>query len=179
MMMNLPCLMASCANFLRPICSYTECRLSFQTGSCPTERTTASYSSCLFWLLLTFLCCRDSFQWTPPLLYQLVLCMFFGTTSLKKGYKKRRCISTSFEFYFHYLSDSYVCAKKAVQVGIMESRALFQVWEEPSNFMRIKVGVGEKPQGWRIWQTMCLAVFPGTIGPIDNLASFNYSCCYL
>ena len=48
MMMNLPCLMASCANFLHPICSYTECRLSFQTGSCPTERTTASYSSCLF-----------------------------------------------------------------------------------------------------------------------------------
>ena len=48
MMMNLPCLMASCANFLRPICSYTECQLSFQTGSCPTERTTASYSSCLF-----------------------------------------------------------------------------------------------------------------------------------
>ena len=45
---ELPCLMASCANFLRPICSYTECQLSFQTGSCPTERTTASYSSCLF-----------------------------------------------------------------------------------------------------------------------------------
>ena len=88
MMMNLPCLMASCANFLRPICSYTECQLSFQTGSCPTERTTASYSSCLFWLLLTFLCCRDSFQWTPPLLYQLVLCMFFGTTSLKRDIKK-------------------------------------------------------------------------------------------
>ena len=48
MMMNLPCLMASCANFLRPICSYTECRLSFQTEAYPTERTTASYSSCLF-----------------------------------------------------------------------------------------------------------------------------------
>lgn len=48
MLMNLPCLMASCANFLRPICLYTECLLSFQTGSCPTERTTASYSSCLF-----------------------------------------------------------------------------------------------------------------------------------
>ena len=48
MMMNLPCLMASCANFLRPICSYTECRLSFQTGSCPTECTTASYSSCFY-----------------------------------------------------------------------------------------------------------------------------------
>ena len=35
MLMNLPCLMASCANFLRPICLYTECLLSFQTGSCP------------------------------------------------------------------------------------------------------------------------------------------------
>ena len=47
-MVNLPCLMVSCTNFLRPTCSYTECPLSFLTGSCPTERTTASYSSCLF-----------------------------------------------------------------------------------------------------------------------------------
>ena len=47
-MVNLPCLMVSCTNFLRPTCSYTECQLSFQTGSCPTERTTASYSSCLY-----------------------------------------------------------------------------------------------------------------------------------
>ena len=48
MMVNLPCLMISCTNFLRSTCSYTECQLSFQTGSCPTERTTASYSSCLY-----------------------------------------------------------------------------------------------------------------------------------
>ena len=48
MMVNLPCLMVSCTNFLRPTCSYTECSLSFLTGSCPTERTTASYSSCLY-----------------------------------------------------------------------------------------------------------------------------------
>lgn len=48
MMVNLPCLMVSCTNFLRPTCSYTECQLSFQTGACPTERTTASYSSCLY-----------------------------------------------------------------------------------------------------------------------------------
>lgn len=47
-MVNLPCLMVSRTNFLRPTCSYTECRLSLQTGSCPTERTTASYSSCLY-----------------------------------------------------------------------------------------------------------------------------------
>ena len=46
MMVNLPCLMESCSNFLRPTCSYTECRLSFLTGSCPTERTPVSYSSC-------------------------------------------------------------------------------------------------------------------------------------
>jgi hypothetical protein len=46
MMVNLPCLMGSCPNFLRPTCSYTECRLSFITGSCPTESTPASYSSC-------------------------------------------------------------------------------------------------------------------------------------
>ena len=47
MMVNLPCLMVSCTNFLRPTCSYTECWPSFRTGSCPTERTTVSYSSCL------------------------------------------------------------------------------------------------------------------------------------
>lgn len=48
MMVNLPCLKGSCPNFLRPTCSYTECWLSFLTGSCPTERTTAGYSSCLY-----------------------------------------------------------------------------------------------------------------------------------
>ena len=48
MMVNLPCLKGSCPNFLRPTCSYTECSLSFLTGSCPTEITTASYSSCLY-----------------------------------------------------------------------------------------------------------------------------------
>ena len=47
MVVNLPCLKGSCPNFLRPTCPYTECLLSFQTGSCPTEETTASYSSCL------------------------------------------------------------------------------------------------------------------------------------
>ena len=52
MMVNLPCLMESCSNFLRPTCSYTECWLSFLTGSCPTERTPVSYSSC-FYLILT------------------------------------------------------------------------------------------------------------------------------
>lgn len=55
MMVNLPCLKGSCPNFLRPTCSYTECQLSFLTGSCPTERTTASYSSCLYLILLTHL----------------------------------------------------------------------------------------------------------------------------
>lgn len=48
MMVNLPCLMVSCANFLRPTCSYTECPLSFLAGSCPTKRTAAGYSSCLY-----------------------------------------------------------------------------------------------------------------------------------
>ena len=55
MMVNLPCLKGSCPNFLRPTCSYTECQLSFLTGSCPTERTTASYSSCLYLILPTAL----------------------------------------------------------------------------------------------------------------------------
>ena len=48
MMVNLQWLKGSDPYFLRPTCSYTECLLSFQTGSCPTERTTASYSSCLY-----------------------------------------------------------------------------------------------------------------------------------
>ena len=33
MMVNLPCLMGSCPNFLRPTYSYTECWLSLFTGS--------------------------------------------------------------------------------------------------------------------------------------------------
>ena len=32
---NLPCLMESCSNFLRPACPYTGCRLSSLTGSKP------------------------------------------------------------------------------------------------------------------------------------------------
>ena len=55
MMVNLLCLMVSCTNFLRPTCSYTECQLSFQTGSCPTERTTVSYSSCLYLIVTDLL----------------------------------------------------------------------------------------------------------------------------
>ena len=61
MMLNLPCLMVSCTNFLRPTCSYTECPLSFLsnhkflTGSCPTEWTTVSYSSCLYLILTDLL----------------------------------------------------------------------------------------------------------------------------
>ena len=55
MMLNLPCLMVSCTNFLRPTCSYTGCQLSFLTGSCPTEWTTVSYSSCLYLILTDLL----------------------------------------------------------------------------------------------------------------------------
>lgn len=55
MMVNLACLMVSCTNFLRPTCSYTECQLSFLTGSCPTERTTVSYSSCLYLIVTDLL----------------------------------------------------------------------------------------------------------------------------
>ena len=47
MRVNLPRLMGSCPNFLRPTCSYTEYLPSFHAGSCPMEWTTASYSSCL------------------------------------------------------------------------------------------------------------------------------------
>ncbi len=55
MRINLLRQMESCSNFLCPTCPYTECRLNFQTGSCPTERTTASYSSYWFLILLTCL----------------------------------------------------------------------------------------------------------------------------
>ena len=47
MVMNLPCLWGSCPNFLRPTYPYTECQLSFLTGSCPMETTPAGYGSCL------------------------------------------------------------------------------------------------------------------------------------
>ena len=53
MAVNLPCLKGSCPNFLRPTCPYTECWLSFLTGSCPTESTPVSYSSCCSFSLLT------------------------------------------------------------------------------------------------------------------------------
>ena len=59
MMVNLPCLKGSCPNFLRPTYSYTECQLSFRTGSCPTEKITASYSSCLYLILLTSLIFKE------------------------------------------------------------------------------------------------------------------------
>ena len=75
MMVNLPCLMVSCTNFLRPTCSYTECWLSFQTGSCPTERTTVSYSSCLY-LIITdrlLLSRKLDFSGRSPLFQLLVL----------------------------------------------------------------------------------------------------------
>ena len=43
MVVNLPCLKGP-----RSTCPYTECPLIFLTGSRPTERTTADYSSCLY-----------------------------------------------------------------------------------------------------------------------------------
>ena len=46
-MVNLPYLLGSCPNFLRPTYPYTECRLSSLTGSCPTVITFTGYSSCL------------------------------------------------------------------------------------------------------------------------------------
>ena len=42
-----------CTNFLRTTCLYTECLLSFQTGTYPTERTTADYSSCFYFFDFT------------------------------------------------------------------------------------------------------------------------------
>ena len=51
MMVNLPCLQGSHPNFLRPTCSYTECQLSFLTGSMPY----GGYS-CRLQLLFVFDC---------------------------------------------------------------------------------------------------------------------------
>lgn len=69
MMMNLPCLMVSCTNFLRPTYSYTEYPLSFQTGSMPYGE-----NYCQLQLLFVFDCyCPSSyskktvFQWTLSL----------------------------------------------------------------------------------------------------------------
>ena len=74
MMLNLPCLMVSCTNFLRPTCSYTGCQLSFLTGSCPTEWTTVSYSSCLYFDITDLLIPQGTvIPWTHPLLHFLLV----------------------------------------------------------------------------------------------------------
>ncbi len=102
MMVNLPCLMESCSNFLRPTCSYTECRLSFQTGSCPTERTTSSYSSCLYLILLTGLFCKalkfsvDATPYFPLLVLLRMECCH--TASWLSGY----CSRTLLDFRFFW-----------------------------------------------------------------------------
>ncbi len=75
MMVNLPCLKGSCPNFLRPTCSYTECPLSFLTGSCPTKRTTAGYSSCLYFDLTDLPIPQGTdIPWTPALHCSAGLC---------------------------------------------------------------------------------------------------------
>ena len=88
MMVNLPCLMVSCTNFLRPTCSYTECQLSFLTGSCPTEWTTVSYSSCLYLILTDLLLPSRKliFSGRSPLFQRLVLLVM-------------QCISHSIQIY--------------------------------------------------------------------------------
>ena len=75
MMVNLPCLMVSCTNFLRPTCPYTECPLSFLTGSCPMERTAASYSSCLYFDFTGLSIPQGTdIPWTLTLLHPAGLC---------------------------------------------------------------------------------------------------------
>ena len=93
MMVNLPCLMVSCTNFLRPTCSYTECPLSFLTGSCPMERITASYSSCLYLTFTDLLLTPRKliFSGRSPLFQLLVLlgCSVFHTPSGFAGFLSR------------------------------------------------------------------------------------------
>ena len=100
MMVNLPCLMVSCTNFLRPTCSYTECQLSFQTGSCPTERTTASYSSCLFLIFTGLLLTSGKliFSGRSPLFHLLVLfwCSASHTSSGFTGFLSRTLLDLRF-----------------------------------------------------------------------------------
>jgi hypothetical protein len=91
MMVNLPCLMGSCPNFLRPTCSYTECRLSLFTGSCPTENTPASYSSCfvLDFTDLTSFQQGTGIQWTlalPSFPLVLLLMQCASTPSLSGSF---------------------------------------------------------------------------------------------
>lgn len=93
MMVNLPCLMVSCTNFLRPTCSYTECPLSFLTGSCPTERTTASYGSCLYLIFTDLLLTPRKLIFSGrSLLFQLLVllgCSVFPTPSEFTGFSSR------------------------------------------------------------------------------------------
>lgn len=64
MMVNFPCLTVSGTNFLRPTYSYTECQLRLLIGSYPMERTTSSYSSCLFFnFYWPSFYTRTAFQW--------------------------------------------------------------------------------------------------------------------
>ena len=53
MMVNLPCLMVSCTNFLRPTCSYTECPLSFLTGSALRRKLLQATALVCILILLT------------------------------------------------------------------------------------------------------------------------------
>ena len=97
---NLPCLMASRANFLRTAYSYTECWLSFLTGSCPKESTSASYSSCLFcssWSLLTFIVSQGLFSVDAHLAWLYWLCYRWSTfiTSSPAGFCSRTLLGSS------------------------------------------------------------------------------------
>ncbi len=49
---NLPCLMESCSNFLRPACPYTGCRLSSLTGSKPHGEHSCQLRLLFFCLLI-------------------------------------------------------------------------------------------------------------------------------
>ena len=76
MMMNLPCLMASCANFLRPIYHTLNASQAPKRGM-PHEKTAAGYSSCFYvWLILT--CIHLSWYWfTQWTLYHYGLLLVF------------------------------------------------------------------------------------------------------
>ena len=97
---NLPCLMAPRANFLRTDYSYTEYRLSFVTGSCPKESTSANYSSCLFcsfWFLLTFIVSQGLFSVDAHLAWLYWFCCQWSTftTSSPAGFCSRALLGSS------------------------------------------------------------------------------------
>ena len=134
MMVNLPCLMVSCTNFLRPTCPYTECLLSFQTGSCPTEGTTASYRSCLYFDFTDPLTPQGTgIPWTlPPASLSLAVVLTqYLTYSIVLGFLSRtlpdlRIIWNPARFWNKYAATVFYAAIASCFAGRLMSINIFR-----------------------------------------------------